>query len=104
MQAAQHIEELIRGQWAAGGHNDVLTIGDSDYLVFHAYDTEAQGQSKLLVRKIAWDAYGWPVVTLEEARGRLPPPPGRRCPMGQKGVQDPDSTRRIVIRSSRLPI
>jgi arabinan endo-1,5-alpha-L-arabinosidase len=56
-------------RWAAGGHNDVITIGDSDYLVFHAYDTLDGGQSKLLIREIFWDASGWPIVTLEERPG-----------------------------------
>jgi arabinan endo-1,5-alpha-L-arabinosidase len=54
------------GRWVAGGHNDVVTLGGVDYLIFHAYDATADGQSKLLVREIRWDLYGWPSVDVVE--------------------------------------
>ena len=49
-------------RWAAGGHSDAVTIDGTDYLVFHAYDRTDEGRSKLLVREIRWDRYGWPTV------------------------------------------
>ena len=52
-------------RWAAGGHNDVVTIDDVDYLIFHAYDRSDEGRSKLLIREIHWDVYGWPTVDVE---------------------------------------
>lgn len=58
---------VVRGfaegeRWAAGGHNDAVTFDGADYLVFHAYDATDEGRSKLLVREIHWDEYGWPDV------------------------------------------
>jgi arabinan endo-1,5-alpha-L-arabinosidase len=52
-------------RWAAGGHNDVVAMDGTDYLVFHAYDTTDDGRSKLLLREITWDAYGWPTVDVD---------------------------------------
>ena len=51
-------------RWAAGGHNDTVTLDGVDYLVFHAYDTEDEGRSKLVLREIRWDPYGWPTVDI----------------------------------------
>jgi arabinan endo-1,5-alpha-L-arabinosidase len=55
-------------RWAAGGHNDVVTVDGADYLVFHAYDKADEGRSKLLLREILWDEYGWPSVQLNRDR------------------------------------
>lgn len=52
-------------RYAAGGHNDAVTIDGRDYLVFHAYDTTSEGQSKLVIREITWDRWGWPIVGLD---------------------------------------
>ena len=49
-------------RWAAGGHNDAVTLNGTDYLVFHAYDRTDDGASKLVIREIQWDPYGWPTV------------------------------------------
>ena len=59
----QGFEESDR--WAAGGHNDVVTLRGTDHLVFHAYDARDEGRSKLLVREIRWDEHGWPTVEVE---------------------------------------
>lgn len=53
-------------RWAAGGHNDVVTLDGTDYLVFHAYDATDDGASKLLIREITWDEFGWPTVSVDE--------------------------------------
>jgi arabinan endo-1,5-alpha-L-arabinosidase len=52
-------------RWAAGGHNDVVTLDGTDYLVFHAYDKSDEGRSKLLIRRVQWDAFGWPTVEVD---------------------------------------
>jgi arabinan endo-1,5-alpha-L-arabinosidase len=52
-------------RWAAGGHNDVVSLDGTDYLVFHAYDRTDDGRSKLLLREIYWDDYGWPTVDVD---------------------------------------
>jgi len=52
-------------RWAALGHNSTYTFDGTDYLVFHAYDTQDDGRSKLRVEPIEWTD-GWPVVMLDE--------------------------------------
>lgn len=52
-------------RWAAGGHSDTVTFDGTDYLVFHAYDATDDGRSKLLVREIVWDEFGWPTVAVD---------------------------------------
>jgi len=52
-------------RWAAGGHADVVASGGADYLVFHAYDADDEGRSKLLIREIRWDEHGWPAVEVD---------------------------------------
>ena len=52
-------------RWAALGHNSAYTFEGTDYLVFHAYDTQDEGRSKLMVEPIEWTD-GWPVVMLNE--------------------------------------
>jgi arabinan endo-1,5-alpha-L-arabinosidase len=49
------------GRWHGPGHNAVLFTGDGAYNVFHAYDAQAGGASRLRVAELAWDADGWPV-------------------------------------------
>jgi len=53
-------------RWAAGGHNGAYTFDGKDYLVFHAYDRNDEGRSKLVIQEIEWDAHGWPTVSLKE--------------------------------------
>jgi arabinan endo-1,5-alpha-L-arabinosidase len=43
------------------GHNAVLFDGDRAYNVFHAYDGNAGGASRLRVAELAFDQDGWPV-------------------------------------------
>jgi arabinan endo-1,5-alpha-L-arabinosidase len=52
-------------RWAAGGHNDVVVIDGTDYLVFHAYDAADEGRSKLRLIPIDWDRWGWPTVPVD---------------------------------------
>nr|WKN34089.1 arabinan endo-1,5-alpha-L-arabinosidase [Tunicatimonas sp. TK19036] len=49
-------------RWAGVGHNSAYTFDGQDYLVFHAYDSQDEGRSKLKIAEIQWDSQGWPIV------------------------------------------
>lgn len=50
--------------WPGVGHNSAYTFDRKDYIVFHGYDANDNGRSKLLIREIKWDQDNWPVVEL----------------------------------------
>jgi arabinan endo-1,5-alpha-L-arabinosidase len=52
-------EGSVRGP----GHNSILTEGDRQYIVFHYYDADDHGRSKLGIRPLTWTAEGWPEVS-----------------------------------------
>jgi arabinan endo-1,5-alpha-L-arabinosidase len=52
-------EGSVRGP----GHNSILTEGDRQYIVFHYYDADDNGRSKLGIRRLTWTAEGWPEVS-----------------------------------------
>ncbi len=47
-------------RWQGVGHNAVYTFDGVDYLIFHGYDGEDNGVSKLRIEKLEWDEQGWP--------------------------------------------
>jgi len=47
--------------WNGVGHNAVVNFDGSDYLVFHGYDANDKGRSKLRIEKLIWPG-DWPVV------------------------------------------
>ncbi|MEP7145159.1 MAG: arabinan endo-1,5-alpha-L-arabinosidase [Ferruginibacter sp.] len=47
--------------WYGVGHNAVAAFNGVDYLVYHAYDANDYGRSKLQIEKITW-VNDWPVV------------------------------------------
>ncbi len=54
------VVEATEGVWRGAGHQAVLQEGQTDYLVFHAYDA-ATGRSHLQISTMVWDE-GWPRV------------------------------------------
>ena len=52
-------------RWAGVGHNSVLTMDGTDHLVFHGYDGDNDGRSRLWIQEIQWGPFGWPSVDLE---------------------------------------
>lgn len=50
--------------WYGLGHNGVASADGNDYLVFHAYDAQNNGMSKLRIEKLAW-IKGWPRIVKE---------------------------------------
>ncbi len=48
---------------AGVGHNAVVAVDDTDYLIFHAYDLNRQGASFLKILPIYWEN-GWPRVEM----------------------------------------
>ncbi len=47
--------------WNGVGHNAVVSFADGDWLVFHGYDANDNGRSKLRIEPLAW-INAWPVV------------------------------------------
>ena len=52
--------------WYGVGHNAVVDVNGTDYLIFHGYDAHDYGKSKLRIEKLVW-FNGWPII----ARGRM---------------------------------
>lgn len=48
-------------KWYGVGHNAVCHFGDTDYLIFHAYDARDKGIPKLRIEQLSWEK-GWPSV------------------------------------------
>lgn len=56
---------LVQGdakEWYGAGHNSVYTFEGKDYIIYHGYDAQDNGRSKLIIRELKWDAGGWPVL------------------------------------------
>jgi arabinan endo-1,5-alpha-L-arabinosidase len=49
-------------RWKGPGHNCVIHDQGRDYLVYHAYDANANGLPTLRISELDWDHDGWPVV------------------------------------------
>ena len=57
---------LLQGnrRFRGPGHNAYLRDGGDDYLVYHAYDAENEGQSTLRISPVSWSRDGWPTAEL----------------------------------------
>ncbi|GAB2781230.1 arabinan endo-1,5-alpha-L-arabinosidase [Rhabdobacter roseus] len=55
---------LLEGDthWHGVGHNAVVTFEGLDYLVFHGYDAQDGGRSKLRIETLEWEQAQWPKV------------------------------------------
>lgn len=49
-------------RWRGPGHNGIYHEGDTDWIVYHAYDAKQGGISKLRIESLGWDAEGWPYL------------------------------------------
>lgn len=49
-------------RWRGPGHNGIYTDSTTDWLVYHAYDADQIGISKLRIEALVWDADGWPIA------------------------------------------
>ena len=54
---------LLEGdkKWFGVGHNAVADFNGNDYLIFHGYDANDKGKSKLRIEEIDWLG-GWPFI------------------------------------------
>ena len=54
---------LLQGddRWAGVGHNGVARMDGKDLIVYHGYDLQDEGRSKLIIKELNW-IDGWPVV------------------------------------------
>lgn len=59
--------------WLAPGHASVLTDGDRQLLVHHVRDADDPTQHEVQVRRLAWTADGWPVVSPQPWAGDAEP-------------------------------
>lgn len=50
-------------RWHGVGHNSAYTFDGVDYLIFHGYDGNDNGVSKLRIERLTWDADGWPILS-----------------------------------------
>jgi arabinan endo-1,5-alpha-L-arabinosidase len=46
----------------AVGHNAVTVLNGKEFIVYHGYDVNDKGKSKLVMKELLWDKDGWPIV------------------------------------------
>ncbi|MCJ7703003.1 MAG: arabinan endo-1,5-alpha-L-arabinosidase [Anaerolineales bacterium] len=47
-------------RWRGPGHNSIFIMGETYYMVYHAYDAKAGGIPTLRIEALEWDLDGWP--------------------------------------------
>jgi len=50
------------GRWRGPGGCSILRDGNTDYIVYHAYDARRQGVPTLRIAPLVWSAEGWPTA------------------------------------------
>lgn len=55
---------IVQGDkdWYGAGHNAAYTFQGKDYTIYHGYDAQDKGRSKLIVKQMKWDSDGWPYI------------------------------------------
>ncbi|MDB5247314.1 MAG: arabinan endo,5-alpha-L-arabinosidase [Segetibacter sp.] len=53
--------------WFGAGHNSAYTFNGKDYIVYHGYDAQDKGRSKLIIEALNWEN-GWPVAVSEQQK------------------------------------
>jgi arabinan endo-1,5-alpha-L-arabinosidase len=55
---------VVKGDadYAGVGHEAVVTLDGTDFLLYHGYDLHDNGRSKLIIKKLGWDNDGWPFI------------------------------------------
>jgi Glycosyl hydrolases family 43/Concanavalin A-like lectin/glucanases superfamily len=51
------------GRYIGPGHAGILPEGETNWFTYHYYDGNNNGNSKLGMGRLIWDADGWPVLT-----------------------------------------
>jgi arabinan endo-1,5-alpha-L-arabinosidase len=49
-------------RWIGPGHPAILSVGQGDFIAYHAYDREAAGRPTLRIQRLGWTSDGWPVA------------------------------------------
>lgn len=49
-------------EWSGPGHNAILREGDTDYIIYHAYNAKFMGTSTLRIDRLTWNEEGWPSI------------------------------------------
>lgn len=57
-----HAELDETKRFVGPGHVSILRESEQDYIVYHAYDTKADGAPTLRIQPLAWTPDGWPVA------------------------------------------
>ena len=52
-------------RWHGVGHNGIANACDNDYLLFHGYDANDEGRSKLRIIRLSWTQEQWPQLMEE---------------------------------------
>ncbi len=50
------------GQFRGPGHNMIFSENSTDWLIYHAYDSNRGGVSVFQIRKLEWSDDGWPIA------------------------------------------
>jgi len=51
--------------WFGAGHNSAYNFNGKDYIVYHGYDAQDKGRSKLIIEELRWKD-GWPLAPSEQ--------------------------------------
>jgi arabinan endo-1,5-alpha-L-arabinosidase len=58
-------------EFIAGGHCAAYHFDGKDYFICHGYSIPDEGMSELILCPLTWDANGWPVLEMSDAKPRM---------------------------------